>query len=698
MAAYQPPEIPKRTQPKQHDQLTPVRDLSDIEPFLENGSSLNDDFPILNPDPKIQYKLYSQDPTFYRLPNSYINEPSSSTCTHAIREAADYTHANIWEFKPSALSTRFARENAAERVKDPRYSLTMEEFEWIKGLKMSRVESSMEERERDEILAKQCCPWQEFGEGCDGLGLDEGGLDDVLDAFYSKEEAINESGNDWETDANSTQAKTATTWLWLPPRRRSTQVQQSSKATGKSFQDSAICMDSSYAEAALKHLPFTCTDNRSLDGMELCHQATSSAQNVEYKSNSAANQVYSIPRRKPTQTSSPTARAPADHIITPLTPQASQENTDHLHASSKTIPKKARSDTPYRASSQLHTHNLMTPAANRTHYVEPDELATPSSIDLPLESDSTISSSIRGSPRDQTTKAISILSSPTNATQAGTRAMGQYFEQTFSPADIDDFDDNCTMNNCRRRVDSDPEDLALTPMDAEFNLHETSVIPDGGVMSIVLDEGGAPSFQYEPAEMSPATEPYPLSPIINHHNLAKTLPSLLTPIQHRTSSDQRKATPVTPTPSRKSDSRSHPYSSKTMKEALKRKGLKKVFGSSKLGSSPHAHNSVSFNQTPKSSFPHPLPRTSDGDMFSASRSEPSRIQHQTTSHKKLNSGDVSTAVPSTRSAACAVVVPTKRAQVAKRVSIQMEGSPPPRKKHRRSRRRSLAGTVPITAL
>lgn len=255
---YRPRKPSTHTTSCHDDQVAPVPDLNDIEPFLSRLSTLDDGSIDLN----AQSKLYEQGKTFDKIPGSYANEPNDSFYACALKNEVEHALAEAWKFDPAAMSLRAARENASDSVKNPGDDFTAAEIKWIKSLKLSRLESHLDECATDQIQARKCLVWETFcPEDKYNFDLDIRIANGQTDNFFSYGDSVAQPLNNSEIINMSSESKIATTWLSLPAKRISLSGQHSSKATSNSFKDSGICMDDGFAEASSRNSPL----NRAVD-------------------------------------------------------------------------------------------------------------------------------------------------------------------------------------------------------------------------------------------------------------------------------------------------------------------------------------------------------------------------------------------------------------------------------------------------
>ena len=242
----QPQHTKDRWQPDQTAKIIAVPDLNDVQPFMSEPEFLGEE----SVAPEAQ--LTADKP----LAESYRNVPSESVYACNLKEQVKRTLAHAWKFDPLKCSIKAAREAACNEPHDSQYGFTEQEFKWVKGLKLSRVQAQRTEAQAELDQAMQYLTWQTSSLEDEKLVMVNGvTLSQELDEFYGPSPSVSRHIDDNEVDEGFCESSITTTWVSLPEKPLLPIEQASGIVDSQAFKDSGIYMDDGYAEATLPDSP-----------------------------------------------------------------------------------------------------------------------------------------------------------------------------------------------------------------------------------------------------------------------------------------------------------------------------------------------------------------------------------------------------------------------------------------------------------
>ena len=151
---------------------------------------------------------------------------------------------------------RAARDAAANHIKIPGVGLSPEEMKWIKSLKMSRVATQVDERAKDEVLAKKYQVWQKLAEECN-IQYDSKSFIAELDEFYKPDRRAVASSENGEINQSSDRDEFAAQGRSPSEELIAISSQDLSLVDTASFNDSGIAMDEESPKAIHSHSRLT---------------------------------------------------------------------------------------------------------------------------------------------------------------------------------------------------------------------------------------------------------------------------------------------------------------------------------------------------------------------------------------------------------------------------------------------------------
>lgn len=224
----------------------PVPSLNDVQPFLPEPDFVAEDPCGLAP----HFVQDAKHGTLRLLSGSYNLESSQSPYCTNLKAQVQRALSSTWSFDPVQYSVEAARNAYRDYPDNPGHSFTTQELYWITSLKLTSVKEAQAQAEVDLKTASEHLQWLKDLEYDDQILNIDNTLDQECKEFYHAVDisscSIECAGDEgfWEPSIN-------TTWVSLPDKHC---AQDASAKTGI-FQDSGICMDTGYAQAALPDTP-----------------------------------------------------------------------------------------------------------------------------------------------------------------------------------------------------------------------------------------------------------------------------------------------------------------------------------------------------------------------------------------------------------------------------------------------------------